>query len=171
MAFSDILKSVAPAITTALGGPLAGAAAEFLASKFGISDATQDKIQQVLSGTDPEKIKELDNSFKEFMARNGIALQLAQIDVNKAEAASTNWFVAGWRPAIGWTCGVAFAYSYILFPFIQFLAYTWGSADTVAQLAKLPALDLASMLPVLGGMLGLGGMRSYEKAQGVQNEH
>ena len=96
------------------------------------------------------------------------SLMLEQIKVNTAEAASTNWFVAGWRPFIGWTCGVAMAYTYILLPFLQFGVITFGSLEMVAKLKGLPALDLGQLMPVLIGMLGLGVMRTYEKTKGSE---
>lgn len=91
-----------------------------------------------------------------------------QLEINKVEAASTNWFVAGARPFIMWTCGVAYAYSYVVLPFLQFFVFLWGSPETVKQMAQLPKLDLAAMMPLLGGMLGLAGMRTYEKRTGTE---
>jgi len=91
-----------------------------------------------------------------------------QIQTNIEEAKSGNVFISGWRPMVGWVCAVAFAYSYVLLPFLQFLAFTFGSAEMVKQLALLPQLDLAGMLPVLFGMLGLGALRSVEKVKGAE---
>jgi len=104
------LEQIAPTIATALGGPLAGAAAEFLASKLGASDKTVEGIQQTLSGmtgADLIKLKELDLDFQKHMADNGIALQMAQVQVDVEEAKNVNLFVSGWRPAIGWICAFA----------------------------------------------------------------
>lgn len=95
-------------------------------------------------------------------------LMLEQIKVNTAEAASTNWFVAGWRPFVGWTCGVALAYTYILLPFLQFFVFTFGGVTMVNKLSRLPALDLGQLLPILVGMLGLGVMRTFEKVKDVE---
>ena len=88
---------------------------------------------------------------------------LAQVAVNMEEAKSPNWFVAGWRPAVGWICAAAFAYAYVFQPFALYLAFTFGSAETAKQIASMPSLELGAMLPVLFGMLGLGGLRTYEK--------
>lgn len=86
---------------------------------------------------------------------------MAQVEVNKEEASHPSIFVSGWRPFIGWTCGFAMAFNFIGIPLI----------DTGTALAgyavDLNPLDLEIMLPVLLGMLGLGGMRSYEKRNGV----
>ncbi len=80
-----------------------------------------------------------------------------QIEVNKVEAAHKNMFVAGWRPAIGWICGFALMYSTILSPIL-------GIWFTV------PPVDSSLLTTVLMGMLGLGAMRTVEKAKGVQRE-
>lgn len=90
----------------------------------------------------------------------------AQIEVNKVEAASASLFVAGWRPAIGWVCGSALAWQYVLEPMVTWLA-------TVSQgiwhfvIPPLPVLDTSQMMPVLLGMLGLGGLRTYERIKDV----
>ena len=93
-----------------------------------------------------------------------------QIQTNIEEAKSSNIFVSGWRPFVGWTCGISFAYSYFAFPFLQFLAYTFGTETMVEQLTQLPKLELSDMMPVLFGMLGLGAMRSYDKKVGNGSE-
>jgi len=92
---------------------------------------------------------------------------IAQLQVDQAEAQNHSIFVAGWRPFIGWCCGAAFVYAYIAQPFVQTLLVVCHSKFDPAQ---LPKLDLAQMLPVLLGMLGLGAYRTYEKAQGVSTE-
>lgn len=87
---------------------------------------------------------------------------LAQIEVNKTEAASRNPFVAGWRPFIGWTCGIALAWHFVLAPFLMFVA-AWVGFDV----PKLPVFDMDNLMTVLLGMLGLGGLRSFEKVKGI----
>lgn len=86
---------------------------------------------------------------------------IAQIEVNKAEALHRTVFVAGWRPFIGWTCGLALAYHFILQPIIVFAM----SANGVAY--DLPEFDMGSLMTIILGMLGLGGMRSFEKFKGL----
>jgi len=87
---------------------------------------------------------------------------MAQVEVNKAEAQHRSIFVAGWRPFIGWVCGTALAYHFVLAPFI-----TFGVAWYGAEIPALPAFDMDSLMTVLLGMLGLGGMRSFEKTKGL----
>ena len=89
-------------------------------------------------------------------------LALSQIEVNKAEAASGSLFKGGWRPFIGWVCGVAFAYHFIMQPILIF-----GTTAAGVSLPPLPEFDMSQMMPVLLGMLGLGGLRTFEKHKGI----
>lgn len=84
-----------------------------------------------------------------------------QIDTNKEEAKSPSVFVSGWRPFIGWVCGMACAWNWIGLKVALFMAAYLGK-----DLNITPA-DITEMMPVLLGMLGLGGMRTVEKIQGV----
>ena len=87
---------------------------------------------------------------------------LAQLEINKAEAATGSLFKGGWRPFIGWTSGVAFAYHFVLQPLLVFVLTASG-----VDLPELPEFDMSTLLTVLGGMLGIGGLRSYEKTKGL----
>ena len=89
-------------------------------------------------------------------------LALAQIEVNKAEAASGSIFKGGWRPFIGWVCGAAFGYHFVIQPLLVFLAALMGWS-----IPTLPEFDMASLMTVLGGLLGLGSLRTFEKYKGV----
>lgn len=91
-------------------------------------------------------------------ARQAHELSMAQIDLDKTEAGSDSLFKGGWRPFIGWICGSAFAYNFIAQPLLIFF-YTMISGHP----PPLPTLDIASLMTILGGMLGLGGMRTFEK--------
>lgn len=86
---------------------------------------------------------------------------LAQIDVNKAEAQHRSIFVAGWRPFIAWNCGIAISYHFLLQPIIVFVL----SANGVNY--DLPEFDMGSLMTIVMGILGLGGMRSFEKYKGI----
>lgn len=93
----------------------------------------------------------------EFKAlESDMQIQLAQIDVNKTEAANSSPFVSGWRPAVGWVCVLGLLYSFLVRPL---LGYFGG---TVA-----PPIDMGDLLILLGGMLGFGGLRTFEKIKGV----
>jgi len=86
---------------------------------------------------------------------------MAQVQVNAAEAKHRSIFVAGWRPFVGWICAVALAYHFVLQPIIVFAA---GAAGVFVE---LPEFDMDSLMTVLLGMLGLGGLRTYEKKAGL----
>ena len=73
-------------------------------------------------------------------------------------------FVGGWRPAIGWICGLGMLSNFIIVPMTNFVLALMESPVVV------PLIELETMMPVLLGMLGLGGMRSYEKAKGIARE-
>ena len=87
---------------------------------------------------------------------------MGQLEVNKAEAQHRSIFVAGWRPFIGWTCGIALMAHFVLFPATDFVVAYMGY-----EIPPMPAFDMESLMTVLLGMLGLGGMRSFEKLKGV----
>lgn len=89
-------------------------------------------------------------------------LVAGQIELNKVEAQSTSLFVSGWRPAVGWVCVSAYAYNFVLQPMFTFTLLAWG-----VSLPPLPILDWSELGLVLMGMLGLGGMRSFDKLKGT----
>ena len=89
-------------------------------------------------------------------------LAKGQLAINKEEAKSSNIFVAGWRPFIGWSCGFALVWHFIAAPFIIFFAALFG-----ATLPPLPEFVMGSLMTVLMGMLGLGGLRTFEKYKKV----
>lgn len=96
------------------------------------------------------KAQELDNQ-----------LALAQTSINQTEASSASLFVAGWRPFIGWVCGLAFAYQFIIQPFLAFIIGNYTHQEPL-----LPEFDTDTLSNVLYGMLGLGTLRSVDKALG-----
>ena len=101
---------------------------------------------------------------------NEFKLATAQTDINLEEAKSPMWFVAGWRPFIGWVCGAGLAYDFVVRPIsnglIQAIATLVGHTE---QLTLFIALDTNVLMTCLGGMLGLGTLRTYEKAAGAES--
>jgi hypothetical protein len=94
------------------------------------------------------------------LQQSGELTQIAgQMEINKVEAASSSIFVSGWRPAIGWICGAGFAVQFVIGPLAE-----WGSA-LYGHPVKFPQMDTGTMMPLLLGMLGLGGLRTAEKLQ------
>ena len=86
---------------------------------------------------------------------------LAQIEVNKLEAQG-NWFQSSWRPLVGWVCAIAFGWHFVFQPLLIFILSYAGQ-----EIPDLPDFDMAALLTVLGGLLGLGALRSFEKYKGV----
>jgi len=115
-------------------------------------------VRQVLPN--PEAQREFDLKIMELAAKaeeQETQLALGQIEINKIEAGSANLFVAGWRPFIGWTGGVALGYTWMVSPLLK----------AIFSLDELPALDADAIWPIIAAMLGLGTMRSFEKSRGV----
>ena len=90
-----------------------------------------------------------------------IAWDKNQTEVNKAEAGHASLFVAGWRPWIGWVCGAALAFQFVFSPLA-----VWLSASIGHPLPTPPKLD-DSLWQLMTGMLGIAGLRTYEKMKGV----
>jgi hypothetical protein len=86
---------------------------------------------------------------------------LAQIELNKVEAGHRSIFVAGWRPFIGWVCGFALGYHFIIHGFLS-----WGLKLYDPALEAPPVLDFAPLMTVVLSLLGLGGIRTLEKIKG-----
>lgn len=98
-----------------------------------------------------------DGEFKELDA--DLQVMLAQIGVNKTEAESAGTYKGGWRPAIGWTCVAGLSYTYVAQPLLAWVAL-------MKQVPVPPTLDIFDLMILLGGMLGFGGMRSFERIRG-----
>jgi hypothetical protein len=113
---------------------------------------------------DKDEANRLAHEIATLAERQAHELAKLQSEVNKTEAAHKSLFVAGWRPAIGWICGLGMLSNYILIPVANFVLALNASEIVI------PSLDMADMMPVLLGMLGLGTLRTYEKTKGVSRE-
>ena len=94
---------------------------------------------------------------------------MAQVEVNKIEAGHATVFVAGWRPFIGWVCGVALALYYIPMFIIGMALWIWACLEA-GQLVPRPELGIAEIIGLVMAMLGLGGLRTLEKLNGVARQ-
>ena len=111
---------------------------------------------------DKDQKNKLAHEIATMAERHAQELAKGQLAINAEEAKSRNIFVAGWRPFVGWTCGFALFAHFILFP----------SADVITaylgyETPTYPAFDMDTLMTVLLGMLGLGGLRTYEKRKGL----
>lgn len=109
---------------------------------------------------DPAKKAEAEAQFMLLMQDQDFKKVLGQLEVNAKEAASPHLFVAGWRPFVGWCCGAGFLWATIAQPMVAWVAVARGWPAP-------PAIDTEVLLYVLGGMLGLGTLRSFEKTKGA----
>jgi hypothetical protein len=136
----------------------------------GLFSAAQSLIERFFP--DPEKKAAAQLELLK-MQQTGELAQLAadtdlaklQIQTNIEEAKSTNWFVAGWRPAIGWVCGAGLAYAALVEPFARFAAKVW-----FGYAGDFPVINSDLTMQILMGMLGLGAMRSVEKVKGAEGK-
>ena len=108
------------------------------------------------------KLRVLELTQKGELAALDADLQIAmgQIEVNKVEAQSASIFKGGWRPAVGWVCVFGLVYSFVLQPLL-----VWVS--TINDIPVPPDLDMGTLITMLGGLLGLGGFRTYERIKGA----
>ena len=123
-------------------------------------DPVSDILGKVVE--DKDQKARLAHEIATMAERHAQELAKGQIDINKEEAKSRNIFIAGWRPFVGWTCGLALFWHFLGLPVTLFVT-GWFNL----QHPPLPEFDMQSLMTVLLGMLGLGGMRTFEKFKGI----
>lgn len=111
---------------------------------------------------DKDKKNELAHEIATMAERHAQELAKGQLEINKEEAKHRSIFVSGWRPSVGWVCSIAMAYHFVFQPLIIF-----GVGMAGVEIPELPKFDMNSLMTVLMGMLGLGGLRTYEKSKGL----
>jgi hypothetical protein len=111
---------------------------------------------------DKDKKNELAHEIATMAERHAQELAKGQLEINKEEAKHRSIFVSGWRPSVGWVCSIAMAYHFVFQPLIIF-----GVGMAGVEIPDLPKFDMNSLMTVLMGMLGLGGLRTYEKSKGL----
>ena len=114
---------------------------------------------------DADERNRLAHEIATMSERHAHELAKGQIEINKISAAHKSMFVAGWRPFVGWSCGVAMAWHFVGQPIAVFVIAYAG-----VETPPLPVFEMESLLTVLLGMLGLGGLRTFEKTKQVARE-
>lgn len=121
-----------------------------------------DIVSEVI--VDKDKKKEFEYKLQELIDKADQRYHeelMGQIEVNKAEATHASIFVAGWRPFIGWVAGVGIGYTFVLSPFIEFIARANGF------IGEMPMPDTGQLMTLVTAMLGVGAMRSFDKMKGT----
>jgi hypothetical protein len=136
----------------------------------GVGEVAKD-IREAITGKsilDPNKqaeielkLLELQNKAEEWQ----YLMMKAQTDINLEEAKSTNFFVSGWRPSIGWVCSASLAFNFIIMPM-----GIWVAKFFKFEIAPL-TLDMQTLMTILFALLGIGTMRTVEKLKGAQGNH
>lgn len=134
-------------VMSAFGGSILGGIKELI-EQFHMSPADKARLLEAAAAREHE------------LQAKVMALSAGQLEVNKIEAASANWFVAGWRPSVGWICSAGLLYSVIGYPLL-----VWVSVN--AGWNPPPLLNGDTLMTLLFGMLGLGAYRTYEKKESV----
>jgi len=144
----------------------------WLATLFGSADTVKvvgDTLEKLFTNDDArEKALEMQKAQQAYdleIAKLDAQGITQQTDINKIEAVNPSLFVSGWRPFVGWVCACALAYVAILEPLVRFVA-TVGFKYT----GGFPVIDTTITLQVLLGMLGLSGMRSFDKLKGTDTK-
>ena len=115
-------------------------------------------VDRIPDGNERARAKE---SLERELVDAANSVMLAQTEINKAEAAHKSIFVAGWRPFIGWVCGVGIAWSMVVQPVAQWAMIAWGDGT------ELRTIDTSYLMELVTAMLGMSGLRTFEKMKGV----
>lgn len=110
------------------------------------------------------KLKELEQQGDIAALNAHVQLMVGQLELNKQEAAHKSLFVAGWRPAVGWVCALGLFWAFLLQPIGQWVV-AWAGVQVV-----VPVVQLDYLFELLVGMLGMGGLRTFEKLKQVARE-
>lgn len=108
------------------------------------------------------KLQEMEQEGDMARLNAHVQLLVAQLKINEAEAAHKSIFVAGWRPFIGWVGGAALAWQFIAYPVLL-----WIQAAYAPEMVAPPVFETGPLMAIVTAMLGIGGMRSFDKSKGV----
>ena len=115
-------------------------------------------VDRIPDGNERARAKE---SLERDLVEAANSVMLAQTEINAAEAQHKSIFVAGWRPFIGWVCGVGIAWAMVVQPMAQWAMIAWGDGT------ELPTIDTSYLMELVTAMLGMSGLRTFEKMRGV----
>lgn len=173
---AHVVGGVAPSIATVLGGPILGPiagpltalAVKMLTTVLGLpADAPPMVVAQAVQDATPEQhiaLRQADESFRAHAMDLAAQAMAGQVDLNKVEAGNASFFIAGARPTILWILAAGLAWGTVLDPMLSGVIGLWRPG------VVLPVPDMSVILPLLVAMLGLGGLRSFDKARGTDTK-
>jgi len=136
-----------------LGGAVGGLAKDIRTAITG---------KEAITSEEREKIFDATHQIEVMALQADQAINQGQIDLNKLDAMSPSLFRSGWRPFVGWVCGLGLAYQFLARPIVPWIVGLWHQG-----LAPMPSLEMGTLLTLLGGLLGLGVARTVEKINGI----
>lgn len=130
-----------------------------------IIDAVKDVVLEIIPDKDKKREIALElEKIKDEGDKRLSTEMLAQAEINKVEAGHRSIFVAGWRPFIGWVGGFGLAWTFLIAPFLEFVARLLGWSG------QMPQIDASLLMTLVLSLLGVGAFRSYDKAKGTSND-
>jgi len=155
----NIFESVGAMLTNGISGTVGGLAKDIRTAITGKEAITSDERKAIL-----DRIQEIEK----LTLQADQAIMAGQIEINKIEAASTSLFKGGWRPALGWICGIGFFYQFILRTILPWcLDVSTRIFQISINIPPLPPLDSGTLMSLTMGMLGLGAFRTFEKVKKI----
>lgn len=162
---TSIAKLGLPLLGGLVGGPAGAAIGKTIASAIGLgSDASPEQVLAGLGNLTGEQLvalRALESDLEKTRIQSDTQIAVAQAEINKVEAGAGPWR-GGWRPFIGWVCGLGFAFNFFILPVCNMIALYFKFSGPLPQ-----PLDMTTMLPVMLGMLGLAAARTREKEKGL----
>jgi hypothetical protein len=155
----SIIESIGTMLSNGISGTVGGLAKDIRTAITGKEAITSAERQKVL-----DNISEMEK----LTLQADQAIMAGQLRINEVEAASSSLFKGGWRPAVGWTCVLALLYTFLIRPLLPWgVTVITSLTNSHFVIPELPVLDMGSVIALLGGMLGLGGFRTFEKVKGI----
>lgn len=144
-----------------------------ISAAFSLGSTLIEKIwpDPVKRAEELRKLEELKQKGDVAQLNAHVQLMLGQLEVNKIEAASKSLFIAGWRPFIGWSGGFSLVYAGLVYPLLTWLWALLQAFDLIPkELTPPPFVESATLGAIVTGMLGIGGMRSFDKRNNTQTD-
>lgn len=155
-----------PLLGGAVGGPAGAVAGKALAAALGLSsNATPEQTASALGNVNGEQLvamRALETDLAKAQLTAESTRDAGQVELLKIDGEKGSFFQKGWRPASGWLCVFGLGYTFLLRPLLPWILIVCG----MQNVSTLPPIDTMELVVMLGGMLGLGGLRTFERING-----